>query len=97
MPAVTETIETVQAVTDSTYKWGFETDIEMEFAPKGLSEDIVRFISAKKEEPAWLLEWRLRAFAAWQKMEERSRRWGRNHWMRWIRNCCAPMKSLAFR
>jgi Fe-S cluster assembly protein SufB len=70
MPAVTETIETVQAVTDSTYKWGFETDIEMEFAPKGLSEDIVRFISAKKEEPAWLLEWRLRAFAAWQKMEE---------------------------
>jgi Fe-S cluster assembly protein SufB len=71
MPAVTETIETVQAVTESTYKWGFETDIDMEFAPKGLSEDIVRFISAKKEEPAWLLEWRLRAFAAWQKMEER--------------------------
>ena len=70
MPAVTETIETVQAVTESTYKWGFETDIDMEFAPKGLSEDIVRFISAKKEEPAWLLEWRLRAFAAWQKMEE---------------------------
>ena len=72
MPAVTETIETVQAVTDSIYKWGFETDIDMEFAPKGLSEDIVRFISAKKEEPAWLLEWRLRAFAAWQKMEEPS-------------------------
>ncbi|MCA3362687.1 MAG: Fe-S cluster assembly protein SufB, partial [Roseomonas sp.] len=70
MPAVTETIETVQAVTESTYKWGFETDIDMEFAPKGLSEDIVRFISAKKEEPSWLLEWRLRAFAAWQKMEE---------------------------
>ncbi|MFN9335433.1 MAG: Fe-S cluster assembly protein SufB, partial [Alphaproteobacteria bacterium] len=70
MPAVTETIETVQAVTESTYKWGFETDIDMEFAPKGLSEDIVRFISAKKEEPVWLLEWRLRAFAAWQKMEE---------------------------
>ncbi|PWS34223.1 Fe-S cluster assembly protein SufB [Falsiroseomonas bella] len=70
MPAVTETLETVQSVTDSGYKWGFETDIEMEFAPKGLNEDIVRFISAKKNEPAWLLEWRLKAFAMWQKMEE---------------------------
>jgi Fe-S cluster assembly protein SufB len=70
MPAVTETLETVQSVTDSGYKWGFETDIEMEFAPKGLNEDIVRFISAKKNEPAWLLEWRLKAFALWQRMEE---------------------------
>ena len=70
MPAVTETLETVQSVTDSGYKWGFETDIEMEFAPKGLSEDIVRFISKKKDEPAWLLEWRLKAYAMWQKMEE---------------------------
>ncbi|WP_137179719.1 Fe-S cluster assembly protein SufB [Roseomonas sp. AR75] len=70
MPAVTETLETVQSVTDSGYKWGFETDIEMEFAPKGLNEDIVRFISAKKNEPAWLLEWRLKAFAMWQKMKE---------------------------
>jgi Fe-S cluster assembly protein SufB len=69
MPAVTETVETVQAATEGTYKWGFETDIEMEFAPKGLNEDIVRFISAKKNEPAWLLEWRLKAFAIWQKME----------------------------
>ena len=70
MPAVTETLETVQSVTDSGYKWGFETDIEMEFAPKGLNEDIVRFISAKKNEPAWLLEWRLKAFAMWKKMAE---------------------------
>jgi Fe-S cluster assembly protein SufB len=70
MPAVTETIETVQSVTDSGYKWGFETEIEMEFAPKGLNEDIVRFISRKKNEPAWLLDWRLKAFAMWQKMEE---------------------------
>ena len=68
MPAVTETLETVQAVTDSGYKWGFETDIEMEFAPKGLSEDIVRFISAKKKEPAWLLEWRLKAYRHWLTM-----------------------------
>ena len=70
MAAVTETIETVQAATEGTYKWGFETDIEMDFAPKGLNEGIVRFISAKKNEPAWLLEWRLKAFAHWQTMTE---------------------------
>ncbi|MBX6740546.1 MAG: Fe-S cluster assembly protein SufB [Acetobacteraceae bacterium] len=70
MPAVTETIDTVQSVTEGTYKWGFETDIDMEFAPKGLNEDIVRFISKKKNEPDWLLEWRLKAFAMWRKMEE---------------------------
>jgi len=70
MPAVSETLETVQAASDGGYKWGFETDIAMEYAPKGLNEDIVRFISAKKNEPAWLLEWRLKAYAAWLKMEE---------------------------
>jgi Fe-S cluster assembly protein SufB len=70
MPAVTETIDTVQSVTEGAYKWGFETEIEMEFAPKGLNEDIVRFISKKKNEPQWLLDWRLKAFAIWQKMEE---------------------------
>jgi Fe-S cluster assembly protein SufB len=70
MPAVTETLDTVQSVTQSGYKWGFETDIEMELAPKGLNEDTIRLISARKEEPEWLLAWRLKAFAAWQKMEE---------------------------
>ena len=70
MPAVTETIDTVQSVTEGAYKWGFETEIETEFAPKGLNEDIVRFISKKKDEPQWLLDWRLKAFAIWQKMEE---------------------------
>ncbi len=70
MPAVAETLETVQAASDGGYKWGFETDIEMEYAPKGLNEDIVRFISAKKNEPAWLLEWRLKAYAMWLKMPE---------------------------
>ncbi|MBU8541187.1 Fe-S cluster assembly protein SufB [Falsiroseomonas tokyonensis] len=69
MAAVTETIEAVQSVADGGYKWGFETDIEMDFAPKGLSEDIVRFISAKKKEPAWLLEWRLKAYRHWLTME----------------------------
>jgi len=72
MPAVTETIDAVQSVTQGAYKYGFETEIDMEFAPKGLNEDIVRFISAKKEEPAWLLEWRLKAFALWKTMVEPS-------------------------
>jgi Fe-S cluster assembly protein SufB len=70
MPAVAETLETVQAASDGGYKWGFETDIAMEFAPKGLNEDIVRFISAKKNEPEWLLEWRLKAYRLWLTMEE---------------------------
>ena len=70
MPAVAETLDTVQSVTQSGYKWGFETAIEMDIAPKGLSEDTIRMISAKKEEPEWLLEWRLQAYAAWQTMAE---------------------------
>ena len=52
------------------YKWGFVTDIEQETLPPGLNEDVIRFISAKKQEPEWLLEWRLKAFAQWQTMEE---------------------------
>jgi Fe-S cluster assembly protein SufB len=70
MPAVAETLDTVRAVTDGGYKWGFVTDIDMDMAPKGLTEDTVRLISARKQEPEWLLDWRLRAFAAWQAMEE---------------------------
>ncbi len=60
----------LEEITSSEYKYGFTTDIEQEFAPKGLSEDTVRFISAKKEEPEWMLEWRLKAFREWQKMTE---------------------------
>jgi Fe-S cluster assembly protein SufB len=52
------------------YEWGFSSDIEQEFAPKGLNEDTVRFISAKKDEPEWMLEWRLKAYRAWLEMEE---------------------------
>ncbi|MFN6999046.1 Fe-S cluster assembly protein SufB [Elioraea tepidiphila] len=70
MPAVAETLETVRDVTQGTYKWGFETEIEQEVIPKGLDEDVVRLISAKKQEPEWLLEWRLKAFRAWQSMTE---------------------------
>ena len=50
------------------YEWGFSSDIEQEFAPKGLSEDTVRYISAKKGEPEWMLDWRLKAFRMWEKM-----------------------------
>ena len=70
MSAVSETIDTVRSVTESGYKWGFETDIEMDVAPKGLSADTIRMISARKEEPSWMLDWRLRAYDAWLKMEE---------------------------
>ncbi len=52
----------------STYEWGFSSDIEQDFAPKGLSEDTVRFISAKKNEPEWMLEWRLKAYRHWLTM-----------------------------
>ena len=54
----------------ATYKWGFTSDIESEMAPKGLSEDTVRYISAKKGEPEWLLEWRLKAYRRWLTMVE---------------------------
>ncbi|MET0360430.1 MAG: Fe-S cluster assembly protein SufB, partial [Sphingobium sp.] len=52
----------------SDYEWGFSSDVEQEFAPKGLSEDTVRFISAKKNEPEWMLEWRLKAYRHWLTM-----------------------------
>ena len=67
----------IQDLAAQKYKYGFTTEIEMEEFPKGLSPDIVRMISAKKGEPAWLLEWRLKAYEAWLKMEEPS--WARIH------------------
>ncbi|GAB4065761.1 Fe-S cluster assembly protein SufB [Ancylobacter sonchi] len=70
MPAVQETVEQVRSIDVDQYKYGFFTDIESEKAPKGLDEDTVRFISAKKGEPEWLLEWRLDAFRRWQTMPE---------------------------
>ncbi|MGH7212597.1 MAG: Fe-S cluster assembly protein SufB, partial [Acetobacteraceae bacterium] len=66
MPAVAETLGAVRNLTESGYKWGFETAIEMEIAPKGLSEATIRMISARKQEPEWLLAWRLKALAAWR-------------------------------
>ncbi|MDF7674950.1 Fe-S cluster assembly protein SufB [Acetobacteraceae bacterium ESL0709] len=70
MAATTETRKTVETLAHSTYEWGFETDIEMDIAPKGLDEGIVRLISSKKNEPQWMLDWRLKAFALWKTMEE---------------------------
>jgi len=75
MPAVHETVEQVRRIDVDQYKYGFVTDIESEKAPKGLSEDTVRFISAKKNEPEWMLEWRLGAYKRWLTMREPS--WAR--------------------
>ncbi|MBI1233351.1 MAG: Fe-S cluster assembly protein SufB [Alphaproteobacteria bacterium] len=65
-----ETVRDVEALESSKYKYGFTTDIEQERAPKGLSEEVIRFISAKKEEPDWMLDWRLAAYRRWLQMEE---------------------------
>jgi len=62
--------DAIQEQVDREYKWGFVTDIEADAAPPGLNEEIVRFISMKKREPEWLLDWRLKAYRNWQKMEE---------------------------
>src|SRR6478736_10178316 len=70
MPAVQDTVDRVKRIDVDQYKYGFETLIETEKAPKGLSEDIVRFISAKKSEPEWMLAWRLEAYRRWQAMRE---------------------------
>ena len=78
MPAVQETVEQVRRIDVDQYKYGFVTDIESDKAPKGLTEDTVRFISAKKGEPEWMLEWRLQAFRHWPTMREP--KWARVHY-----------------
>jgi Fe-S cluster assembly protein SufB len=75
MAAVQATVDRVRSIEVDAYKYGFITDIESDKAPKGLSEDIVRFISAKKGEPEWLLTWRLEAYRRWTTME--TPRWAR--------------------
>jgi Fe-S cluster assembly protein SufB len=62
--------QVIEELIESEYKYGFTTDIESESAPKGLNEDIIRFISAKKNEPEWLLEWRLKAYRHWLTLSE---------------------------
>ena len=78
MPAVQETVDRVRRIDVDQYRYGFETIIESDKAPKGLSEDTVRFISAKKNEPAWMLEWRLEAYRRWLTMTEPT--WARVHY-----------------
>ena len=68
MPAVKQTIEHVKAL--ESYEHGFVSDIEQDYAPKGLTADTIRFISAKKEEPQWMLDWRLEAFERWLTLED---------------------------
>jgi len=68
--------ETLEQLASRDYEWGFTTKIEMDIVEPGLDESVIRFISAKKEEPAWMVEWRLEAFRRWQKMEEP------HHWAR---------------
>jgi Fe-S cluster assembly protein SufB len=70
MAADTETLDTVRDITGSGYKYGFETILEMDLAPKGLNPDIIRLISARKQEPEWMLAWRLAAYESWLKMKE---------------------------
>src|SRR5665811_719565 len=62
--------ETIEQIANQDYKYGFVTDIESDVAPPGLNEDIIRLISAKKGEPEWLLEWRLRSLRHWLTMQE---------------------------
>jgi Fe-S cluster assembly protein SufB len=64
------TVDTLQELAEREYKWGFVADIEQETAPPGLNEDIIRFISAKKNEPDWLLDWRLKAYRYWSQLEK---------------------------
>ena len=73
-----ETIQRVREIEVDKYKYGFETLIELDKAPRGLNEDIVRFISAKKGEPEWMLEWRLEAYRHWLTMDEPT--WARVHY-----------------
>ncbi|WP_254474027.1 Fe-S cluster assembly protein SufB [Bartonella sp. B1098] len=75
MPAVQETIRQVREIDVDQYKYGFETKIKTDKAPKGLNEDIIKFISAKKNEPEWMLTWRLQAYRRWLTMQE-------PHWAR---------------
>ncbi len=74
-----EDLKILEDLSRSEYKWGFVSDIESDNAPKGLSEDIVRFISLKKNEPEWLLEWRLKAFRHWVSLKNEEPTWANIH------------------
>ena len=67
---MSDSTNTIETFANQEYKWGFVTDIEADAIPRGLSEDVVRLISAKKNEPEWLLEWRLKAYRHWLTLKE---------------------------
>src|ERR1044071_7127912 len=75
---MSEELNMIEKTVLSDYKYGFYTDIEADEAPRGLSEDTVRFISARKNEPQWMLDWRLKAYRHWLKMEEPN--WAKVHY-----------------
>ena len=77
MSAVDAAAEAVEALGESGYRYGFVTDVEADTAPKGLDEGIVRFISAKKGEPEWLLDWRLKAYRLWERQRDEEPRWAK--------------------
>ena len=78
-PRVISRGATTSSDLETDYKWGFTIDIESDVAPKGLNEDIVRLISAKKGEPDWMLEWRLKAFRHWVKLDQAEPKWANIH------------------
>ncbi|MGK0267297.1 MAG: Fe-S cluster assembly protein SufB, partial [Maricaulis sp.] len=69
MAAIKQTIDDVRELESGKYKYGFTTDTEQDIAPKGLNTDIIRYISATKDEPQWMLDWRLAAYERWQEMD----------------------------
>jgi Fe-S cluster assembly protein SufB len=77
-PHMTDSTQTLERLATSDYKYGFVTDIEQDTVPPGLNEDVIRLISAKKQEPAWLLEWRLQAYGHWLTMKQPE--WARVHY-----------------
>ena len=87
--------DTVNAVREvgGAYKYGWDTEIEMEYAPKGVNPDIVRLISEKNDEPEWMTKWRLAAFERWEQMEEPSWLKSQNLLMMWIQSFWRPTKS----
>ncbi|MCZ6496786.1 MAG: Fe-S cluster assembly protein SufB [Alphaproteobacteria bacterium] len=77
MMSTPETIDEVRALTEADYKFGFVTELDQEIIPKGLNEDVVRLISAKKNEPAWMLDWRLESYAKWLGMQGEDPTWAK--------------------
>src|SRR6478752_1162299 len=92
MAAVQETVDRVRRIDVDQYRYGFETVIESDKAPRGLSEDTVRFISAKKNEPAWMLEWRLEAYRRWLTMAEPQ--WARVHYPKIYEKLGIPLREV---